>query len=301
MKVTPELIKKYHQDRCTPAEKQAVEVWLLTPEWSSDVFSLGEENLPETLDFVTKQKLSWKRVMAVAASLVMVLGAGWIGFNKLNPSREIVLKSVSTQRGEIKELHLQDGTRIVLNSESSIQFPDKFTDSTRDVKLCGEAYFEVAKDPQRRFKIQTEKSEVKVLGTEFNLKAYKGENQELRVNEGKVSFNSLGSKETPRVLVAREYAILETSTGVIDQRTERIEVRDHWYGGGLTVNDMTLKDLIPILERRFDITVKVKNQALLKKSYTGSHKSVSIRSVFDDLSFVLNCNYKQSENVIEIY
>lgn len=303
MKVTPELIKRYHQNRCSSEERLIVEQWLQKEEWGGGIDTAvnGENNLPELLDFVQKAKWNWKRGMGIAASMFLVLSIGWLGLKQLNKSEVVALKTIQTQKGEMKELQLTDGTRVFLNGESKLEFPEKFADTAREVKLSGEAYFEVSKDPQRKFRIRTEASEVKVLGTQFNLKAYPGENQELRVSEGKVSFNTSTSKNVPQILVARDCAILETSSGVIERRTEKIDVGDHWRDGGLTVDDLSLKELIPILERRFNVSLKVKSQALLRKHYTGSHKSVTLRAVLDDVSFVLNCNYRISDNSIEIY
>jgi transmembrane sensor len=303
MKVTPELIKKYHQNRCSSEERLIVEQWLQKEEWGEDIYgtAAGEDDLPESLDFVGKKEWNWKRNLGIAASVLLVLSAGWLGLRQYKTPEIIAMKTVLTEKGEIKELELTDGTRVFLNGESKLEFPEKFADTAREVKLSGEAYFEVSKDPQRKFRIRTEDSEVKVLGTQFNLKAYPGENQELRVSEGKVSFNAHHSRETPQILIARDCAILETSTGVIERRTEKIDVGDHWRDGGLNVDDLSLKDLIPILERRFNVSLKVKNQALLKKHYTGTHKSVTLRAVLDDVGFVLNCNYRISDNTVEIY
>ncbi len=301
MKVTPELIKKYHQNLCSEEERQMVELWLQETSWENETYAEGEENLSPVFEVSRSRVQGWKKSLSIAASLFLVSGLTWIGFNAYKKPEECVFKAVSTQKGEIKQIDLADGTRVFLNAESTIEYPEKFADTARDVKLTGEAYFEVAKDPKRRFRIETDQSELKVLGTEFNLKAYKGENQELSVTEGKVSFSTLQSDSKPQVLVAREFALLETSTGIIESRTEKIEMRDHWRDGGLTINDLSVKELIPILERRFGLEVNVKNPALLKKNYTGSHKAASVRAVMEDICFVLNCNYKVTESKIEIY
>lgn len=83
---------------------------------------------------------------------------------------------VSTAYGEKKEVILADGSTIILNSLSSISYPEDMSGKTRNVTLHGEAYFDVAKNPNKAFIVQAEGVEVKVLGTKFNINAY--ENQE---------------------------------------------------------------------------------------------------------------------------
>lgn len=86
-----------------------------------------------------------------------------------------------------KELVLPDGSQIVLNACSQLQYPTEFVGNIRDVQLNGEAYFKITSDPQKPFQVQTAAFQIEVLGTEFNVKSYPHDQiQSVEVEEGKV-------------------------------------------------------------------------------------------------------------------
>ena len=103
---------------------------------------------------------------------------------------EVQLVEVHTRSGMSSSLTLPDGTLVYLNSSSSLTYPASFNGNTRSVSLKGEAYFEVSKDPERRFVVSTPHHTcVEVLGTHFNLEAYEESNRVMAtLLEGKISF-----------------------------------------------------------------------------------------------------------------
>ncbi|MDE7374724.1 MAG: FecR family protein, partial [Odoribacter sp.] len=86
--------------------------------------------------------------------------------------------TITVPRGAEYQLTLSDGTRVWLNAETELKYPVTFTGEVREVTLEGEAYFEVAKNSARPFVVKSEKLEIKVLGTSFNVKAYPQETQQ---------------------------------------------------------------------------------------------------------------------------
>lgn len=86
-----------------------------------------------------------------------------------------VINTISTPRGGQYQLVLPDGSKVCLNSASSLSFPTRFTGKTREVTITGEAYFEVAKNPQMPFRVKSDNTTVEVLGTHFNIMAYSDE------------------------------------------------------------------------------------------------------------------------------
>lgn len=87
----------------------------------------------------------------------------------------LAINTVSTPRGGQYQLVLSDGSKVCLNSASSLSFPTRFTGKTREVTITGEAYFEVAKNPQMPFRVKSDNTTVEVLGTHFNIMAYNDE------------------------------------------------------------------------------------------------------------------------------
>lgn len=103
--------------------------------------------------------------------------------------------TVTTLRGGQYHITLPDGTRVWLNAVSSLKFPVSFSETTRTVTLSGEGYFEVAKDTSRPFIVKVNDMQVNVLGTHFNIMAYKEENTvETTLIEGSVQLSSEGER-----------------------------------------------------------------------------------------------------------
>ena len=114
--------------------------------------------------------------LASQGSTIIVNKNGQIVYYvKGNTPGEILYNTMATNRGRQYQLLLPDGTRVWLNAESSIRYPVAFTGSTRSVTISGEAYFEVAKNPEIPFIVKVNDIEVKVLGTHFNINAYDDE------------------------------------------------------------------------------------------------------------------------------
>ena len=85
--------------------------------------------------------------------------------------QEIVERNVTTKKGQFTRITLSDGSRVMLNAESSLDFPERFTGEDREIYLEGEAYFEVVNDADRRFRVYAEEAMIEVLGTSFNVNA----------------------------------------------------------------------------------------------------------------------------------
>jgi transmembrane sensor len=113
--------------------------------------------------------------LATQGQTSIVASGNQISYSSGAPVSVASFNSLATARGEQSPypLILADGTRVWLNAASQITFPTAFLDKERIVKLTGEAYFEVAKDPQHPFIVSTSQQDVKVLGTHFNISSYK--------------------------------------------------------------------------------------------------------------------------------
>jgi transmembrane sensor len=135
---------------------------------------------------------------AAAVALILAIGFTWKTLLYESRINEI------TENDQQKELFLADGTLVVLNQNSKLEYPESFSGQQRVVKLSGEAYFNVAHNPEQPFLILTEESSVKVLGTSFNLRAYPSETfTEVEVESGKVAF-SVNNSNSSLTLTANE-------------------------------------------------------------------------------------------------
>jgi len=100
---------------------------------------------------------------------------GQLSYTGSGKSSEVLYNTMTTPRGRQYQVVLADGTRVWLNSASSLHFPTAFTGPTREVQLTGEAYFEVADNAAQPFVVKTQRLDVHVLGTAFNVMAYEDE------------------------------------------------------------------------------------------------------------------------------
>ncbi|MEN8119302.1 MAG: FecR family protein [Bacteroidota bacterium] len=153
----------------------------VSPEQSWNKLSSLINKEGNKLEIDTLQKngsFSLGLILQVAAVVLISFGLSWFAFyayyqNELRVSEGML--EVSVEKGSKSVVKLTDGTTIWLNSETTIRYPDKFANNQRDVFIEGEAFFEVAKDKNRPFKVHTSDMDIVVLGTSFNVKSYPDE------------------------------------------------------------------------------------------------------------------------------
>ena len=169
----------------------------------------------------------------------------------------IVYNTLATPRGGQFKLRLPDGTDVWLNSASSIRYPTAFTGGERQVEITGEAYFEVAADKAKPFRVKTGDMNVLVLGTHFNINAYADEGAAATtLLEGSVKVSSGTDKNA--ILKPGQQAIVASPGG------QPITVVNHadvdqvmaWKNGYFSFNQADLTTVLRQLERWYDIDVK---------------------------------------------
>ncbi|MEZ4903316.1 MAG: FecR domain-containing protein [Spirosomataceae bacterium] len=162
--------------------------------------TIGTRRSPFTIHHL----LTWR----IAASVLVVIGLGWLGYHFLRPiEKPMIVNKIQTQKNTIEQ-QLPDGTKVFLNQYSTLITKADFNDENRTVTLQGEAYFEVKRDENRPFIIKANGTEIRVLGTSFNVKAY-DKQVRVAVTSGKVQFST--SKATT-FLVKQEAAIAQADT-----------------------------------------------------------------------------------------
>lgn len=170
----------------------------------------------------------------------------------------MVFNSLKTPRGGEYQIELSDGTKVWLNSESELKYPLKFIGNERVVELLGEAYFEVAKNPDQAFIVKTHNVNTKVLGTHFNVSAYPYEEVNITLVEGKVALeNKINGKEY--LLFPDENAMLDENTN--DLQISKVDVRKYtaWRNGYFYFERERLEDILLKLERWYDFKVFYQN------------------------------------------
>jgi len=164
----------------------------------------------------------------------------------------LLYNTLSNPRGSrVVALTLSDGTRVWLNAASSLSYPTVFEGGERKVAVTGEAYFEVASDPARPFRVTKGSTQIEVLGTHFNVNAYDDE-EEIRVTllEGGVKV-SLGSASA----VLRRGEQARVGTGVLVSKNADLEAVMAWKNGLFAFHDADLPTVMRQLARWYDVRV----------------------------------------------
>jgi len=183
---------------------------------------------------------------------------------------------------------LPDGSVVWLNEKSKITYTSDFN-SERHIELSGEGFFEVTRNPDKPFVIRADKSEVKVLGTSFNVRAYEDENQdEVYVVTGKVSLAD--SKDQSIVLLPGEEGILDKQKNILSRNAETNPNHIAWKSKQLIFKKTSLTEVAETLEKYFQISITVKNPDLQKCRFTSSFNNPTLEEVIEAISIALNLN-----------
>lgn len=209
------------------------------------------------------------KIAAVLA--IVLLGTHyWTGKHQVPEGK--TWQSIYVPAGQRAELMLADGTKVWLNSRSTLTFPGSFKGNIRNVKLDGEGYFAVTKNVEQPFIVETNKCNVKVLGTELNVMAYAADSVwETSLLEGAVEILVPGSNNSGMRLEPNMMASLKGNRLV----KGRIKEVDYflWREGLLCFNDISVRDMIEKLKLYYGVDIVVNNTRILKNRYTGKFRT----------------------------
>lgn len=203
-------------------------------------------------------------------------------------SNDAGLNTITTPKGGVFSVVLEDGTRVWLNSGSSLIFPASFSDSERQVRLTGEAYFEVSHDG-RPFKVITQTQTIHVLGTHFNIEAYQDERAvKTTLLEGAVN-----------VLRADEKILLKPGQMTVNIKTEPLTVRNAnlnevmgWKEGLFIFDNESIAEVMRKVSRWYDIEVRYEDKVSEKKLFGTVSRYKTINELLDNIALAGGIRYK---------
>jgi len=217
---------------------------------------------------------------------------------------ELTYNYLTIPRGGQFLVELGDGTKIWLNSESKIKFPVNFIEGrTREVELVyGEAYFDVSPSTDNKgakFKVFTKNQEVEVLGTEFNIKAYKEENLICTtLVEGKVTVSRFDETAT---LIPKQQSIIKTNQSGIVVAKADIYNSVCWKQGIFSFDNMSLKDIMTVLSRWYNINFVFINSNFENTTFTGVlRKNQNIENILKTIKSLNAIHYEIKNNTVFI-
>lgn len=230
--------------------------------------------------------------VAVILLLPLLILSGFLLLQSKKEAPVFYLEARMTP-GMIGSTVLPDGTKVWLNSSSYLKYPNTFSGQTREVILDGEAYFKVAKNTEIPFIVHTEKSSIKVLGTEFNMDAY-GSNDFIVATlvEGSIEFNYQNSTSNSIVIKPNEqvYYNKKNNQSLIHKAYVPKDIA--WKNGQIILKDTPLSDILWILSKRFNVEFLIKDPTFYKYSFTGVFTNQQIERVLEHFKRSSGIRYK---------
>lgn len=215
-----------------------------------------------------------------------------------------MLQEITTANGQRTRLTLAEGTHILLDAGSKMKLPKVFENNKREVYLEGQAYFEVAHNPEKPFVIHLNGTKVRVLGTKFSISAYPEDHSvEVVVKEGRVEFTTDNNKEPKSTLVtANELAKYNKDNNkLIKREVDDLNLYLGWIDYNMNFNNTQMSEVALDLERRYAVGVTFKDEKIKSMKLTAHLKSKEIENVLDVIAMSLKINYELSDDAVTFY
>jgi ferric-dicitrate binding protein FerR (iron transport regulator) len=237
-------------------------------------------------------KLNLKFFYRVAAIFVFATSFSFLAYFTLNNDNS----EYATGANEVKEFNLADGSIIILNKNSSIEYSESFNDEIREVSLDGQAYFKVASDVNRPFIISGTSAVIKVLGTSFDFLSIDGYSN-VNVSSGKVVFAANENFENKLVLSKDEQGKLE------DDKFEKLSGLDEsvieWRFEELNFKSTPMSEVVEVLSKHYDVRFKI-NKNIKDCLITSSFQGQELDSILETLEIIANITNTRKGNTISL-
>ncbi|WP_103068330.1 FecR family protein [Aquimarina sediminis] len=307
---------KYIKGAAKENEKKAVIEWIRKDTKHQKQFNLLKANyVASTLDSydgnsveAQYEQFSSKRskskvyyYTAMCSSIVIPLIMVWYLFSSF-PNTNFVVNTtdffgsntneVITQQGDHKMVTLPDGSTVVLNAGSRLTYPEKFKDNIRKVTLVGEAFFDIKRDINKPFFVNTDDINIKVLGTSFNVKSYPDDEKiETTLITGKVEIFQQ-QKEQTIVLEPSQRAVFDREkSNIVVDKVNSIHIIA-WQKGKLIFDKTPLKQVVLDLNRKYDVEFVINSDSLLQYKYTGEFDNLTLEEVLELLRISSPISYE---------
>lgn len=247
----------------------------------------NQENDTSEADTIAKEITMYSRNLwrIAAVFLFMAVGLLWIFQSNQNSTDWLVAQTMDSEK---KEIQLPDGSSVWLNENTRLTYAPDFA-TNRQLTLQGEAFFDVQRDEEHPFVIESEQTITKVLGTSFNVRAYPNESfVEVNVASGKVSFAQTRSNKKPLILEKQELGRLDKSKWELQEYKMTDNNKLAWRTRNLTFKDTPLQTILDDIAHSYGITIKVENDQLNNCHFTGEFNDTNLQEVIQSIEFALN-------------
>lgn len=307
-----DILYKFFEGKASLEEEKDVKRWMEMSTENQHAFLkerklfdamllLGDENIIRsgkkrlTISFSSLRT----ELLKIAAIVAITLGGSYIYFQSLQEKTEMEMQTISVPAGQRINLTLADGTNVWLNARTSLKYPTKFGKKNRQVILDGEAFFDVAENKEKPFIVQTEKYNVEVLGTLFDVDAY-SEAEEFETTLMKGSVRVASVDDPGQTLVLKP----DNKVSLRDGKLHVTLVEDYnpyrWKEGLICFKNESFMSIMKDFEKYYGLAIHVKNKDVLMSVYTGKFRQTdgvdyALRVLQKDIKFAY---HRDDENQI---
>lgn len=312
------LAEKYLQGNLSNMEKEHL-LYLIkndqnVDEWVRTSIEMADEVIPDivrdrvinnvfrsntTAPAIRSRMLIWKRVMMICSVMVAMCVGAAVYHYTFRVDHMTGMFEVATNIGERSNVTLPDGTHVVLNAKTKLQYNYSMIDGKRKVFLQGEAFFDVEEDTDHPFIVYANDVEVECLGTSFNVRNHEEEQTvSVVLVEGKVRVQA----------GAAELLMEPDNRMVFDKHTlalskHRVDSDNYlcWLNNEVRYNNQTLEEIAGELARNYNIRIVITSDELKKERFTGYLGQSSLRNVLEVLSMTSGIRYYYDTDTVYLH
>lgn len=239
----------------------------------------------------------WRRIplSRVAASVTLLIGLLWllrVWYTTSQSVPEVRWITRSTGVAQRSVIRLKDGSVITLNAESSVSYPEIFQQEVREVRLSGEAFFEVEHESSRPFLVTAHGLITRVLGTSFNIRSYTDDVTEVTVASGKVRVHPQDVEEEGAVLTVSEQATYRARDRSLSVKSVELLPYLAWKSTEIELDMVPFIQVVEILERWYNVEITLKNHLADQCLVHARYKQQPLTTVLDGLRLLVQFDYQ---------
>lgn len=195
--------------------------------------------------------------------------------------------------GQQQTVFLPDSSKVILAKNASLKFPQSFKGNKRKVILAGTAYFEITKNPDKPFHINTAHTEIEVLGTKFLVEANEKDIEKVLVDEGKVAFSSSSVLSRQKVILTKnEIGTWNTESHQLIEQVNPKQNSNAWLSGRLSFSNLPLVEVLKTLENHFRIKIELADTSFAAIKYSGQFNTNDAEKVIETICLTVNLSYE---------
>jgi len=241
------------------------------------------------------------RYAAVFLVAILILILYYLNTQQDSSSNLVAWKTIAVENGGQSNITLSDGSKLILDAGSRLQYPEKFSDESREIKLEGEAYLEVEHDLQKPFRVHTANALIQVLGTRFNVRSWKESNKvEVAVIDGKVALGISDNAEKQMIL-EKGFAGALLSDGQLT-KPGWIDVDSYisWMNGKMSFDGVPFSEILAQVERWYNVRFSLLDSTFINDRLTVSINKNSLPNVLDLLTTLTNTKYDYEGSIVTL-